>query len=155
MRFDGSQTQRQFANFAWQVWLRKGSSTAMCWLHSLHTPPIVRTFLAFDQSFQNRGPKDKPAVPQEPIACASPGVSWFISCRLGTLGSQNGTYNFATRASVCSTQSAMHVPPMSGRLTPEFVDVNLKERECRMHSTWFAQSVILLPKTNSSSCNGL
>ena len=57
--------------------------------------------------------------------------------RLGTLGSQNGTYNFATRASVCSTQSAIHVPPISGRFTPEFVDLTLKERECRMHSTWF------------------
>ena len=42
-RFDGSQTQRRFADFAWQVWLHKGSSTAMCWLHSLHTPPIVPT----------------------------------------------------------------------------------------------------------------
>ena len=80
----------------------------------------------------------------------------ILKClRLGTLGSQNGTYNFATRASVCSTQSAIHAPPISGRLTPEFVDVTLKERECRMHSTWFAQSVILLPKTISSSCNEL
>ena len=110
---------------------------------------------------------DAPQEPEEPIACALPGVSWFISCnqhsfevprflQLGTLCSQNGTHNFATRASrVCSTQSAMHVPPMSGRLTPEFVDVTSKERECRMHSTWFAQSVILLPKTISRSCNEL
>ena len=42
-RFDGSQTQRRFANFAWQVRLGKGSSMAMCWLHSLHNPPIMPT----------------------------------------------------------------------------------------------------------------
>ena len=40
-RFDGSQTQLRFANFAWQVRLGKGSSMAMCWLHSLHSPPIM------------------------------------------------------------------------------------------------------------------
>ena len=42
-QFDGSQTQRRFTNFAWQVRLGKGSFMAMCWLHSLHSPPIMPT----------------------------------------------------------------------------------------------------------------
>ena len=50
-RFNGLQTQMRFANFAWQVWLRKGWSTAMCWLHSLHTPPIVPTTRAHSMCF--------------------------------------------------------------------------------------------------------
>ena len=43
---------------------------------------------------------------------------------------ENGTHRCATRAhGMCFARRVMVLPPTSGRLTPEFIDVHLKERD--------------------------